>query len=58
MAEIKGKDKEFWERIEEWDVIGLVETGVEKKKWGYWREKVRKEYSWIQGAKKESRKEG
>lgn len=56
MAGIKEKDKEFWERIEEWDVIGLVETGVEKKERGYWRERVLKEYSWIQGARRESRK--
>lgn len=24
---MRGKDEEFWERIKEWDVIGLVETG-------------------------------
>jgi len=29
---VRGKDDEFWERIKEWDVMGLVETWIEKGK--------------------------
>jgi len=46
VAGIRGKDEEFWERIKEWDIIGLVETWVEKKDWEYWKGRVPKDYNW------------
>jgi len=53
---VRGKD-EFWERIKEWDVIGLVETWVVKEEWKRWKEKVPGEFGWsIQGARKEGRR--
>lgn len=54
---VRRKDEEFWERIKKWDVIGLVETWVEKEKWESWKGKVPEEFGWtIQGTSKESRR--
>jgi len=57
VAGVRGKDEEFWERIKEWDVIGLVETWVEKEEWKRWKGRVPGEFEWtIQGASKEGRR--
>lgn len=57
MAGLKGKDEDFWRRIKKWDVVGLVETWVEAKDWGKWKEKMPRGFKWVmQGAKKESRR--
>ncbi|TGZ48452.1 Uncharacterized protein DBV15_12818 [Temnothorax longispinosus] len=54
MAGVKGKEKGFWERIKEWDVVGLVETWLEQEEWEKMKNRVPKEFNWrIQGAKKE-----
>lgn len=45
------------EKIKGWDVIGLVETWVEKKEWKFWKKSVPKESRWsILDAKKENRR--
>jgi len=57
VAGVRGKDEEFWEKIKEWDVIGLVETWVEKEEWKRWKGKVLGEFEWtMQGASKEDRR--
>lgn len=40
MAEIGNKDKEFWECLREWDVIILVETWTDEKRWNRARESL------------------
>lgn len=51
---MRGKNEEFWERVKEWDVIGLVEIWVEKEEWKTWERKEPEEFRWsIQGARKE-----
>jgi len=57
VAEVKGKEEGFWEKIREWNVIGMMETWIEECDWEKWEGKVPKEYKWvIQGAKKEGKK--
>jgi len=57
VAEVRGKDEEFWERIKEWDVVGLVETWIEEGDWEKWKGRVSGEFKWtIQGAKREEKK--
>jgi len=43
VAGVKGKDEDFWEKIREWDVIGMMETWIEECDWEKWEEKVPKE---------------
>ena len=33
VAEIMKKDKEFWEYIETFDIVGLTETWIEQTEW-------------------------
>lgn len=33
IAGTRNKDKGFWNRIEEWDVITLMETWMDEKRW-------------------------
>lgn len=57
VARVRGKDKNFWERVKKWDVIGLVETWVKEKKWKQWERKVLKKFKWsIQRARKKEKK--
>ncbi|EZA50989.1 hypothetical protein X777_10537 [Ooceraea biroi] len=57
VAGVKGKDEGFWERIKEWDVIGLVETLLVEEEWGKIRNKVPMEFDWrVQMAKKEGKR--
>jgi len=46
VAGVRGKDEEFWERIKEWDVVGLVETWIEEGEWEKWKGKVSGEFKW------------
>lgn len=42
---------------EKWDVVGLVETWLEKKDWKSFKRKIPEEFDWeIQGARKEGKK--
>lgn len=51
------KDKEFWGRIKEWDVVGLVKTWLEIKDWKEIKKKMLMEFSWcMQEASKEKKK--
>lgn len=52
----RGKGQDFWERIKEWDVVGLVETWLEEKDWESFKRKIPAEFDWeIQGARKEGK---
>ncbi|EFN65264.1 hypothetical protein EAG_12349 [Camponotus floridanus] len=71
MGEVKGMRKELREQkeglrkeirklkeeMQEWDVVGLVETWVGKEEWKKWKGRVPGEFAWeIQGAKKEGKR--
>ena len=45
VAGISGKDEDFWERIEEWDVVGMVETWIEQKDWEKIKKKMPRDYN-------------
>ena len=40
VAGVGNKDKEFWEGIEEWDVVILMETWLDGKGWERIRERL------------------
>lgn len=40
VAGLKGKGEEFWEEVEKWDIITLLETWMEEKDWC----RIKKEY--------------
>lgn len=51
------KDKGFWRGLENWDVVILIETWVEKKDWEKIRDKLSGEYEWeLQDAKRISKR--
>lgn len=57
VAGLISKDRQFWEFVEELDVIGMVETWVDDKKWNKLKEKLPQDYKWkCQFAKKEKSK--
>jgi len=57
VAGVREKDEKFWERIKEWDVVGLVETWIEEREWEKWKGRVSGEFIWtIQGAKREEKR--
>ena len=33
MAGLKNKDRGFWQEIEKWDVMVLIETWIDEKGW-------------------------
>lgn len=52
-----GKDKKFFERLERWDVITLLETWVDDKGWQKTKKRLPGGYIWrMQGAKRRSKK--
>lgn len=44
VAGIGNKDRNFWQRIKEWDIISMMETLLDKKKWEEARGRLPKEY--------------
>ena len=57
VAGIKKKDKEFWEYIETFDIVGLTETRTEQKEWVTVKDKLPSGFSLeIQGAIREKNK--
>jgi len=42
---VKRKDKDFWDYLEKFDVIGLCET-IEEKEWGNLKLKLSKKFVW------------
>jgi len=57
VADLRGKDREFWKELEGWEVICLSETWVEEKGWEGVKGKLSKGYVWEkEWARKEKRK--
>lgn len=57
IAGLKGKDKEFYKRLERWDVMMLMETWVREKGWQRIEERLPGGYVWKrQGTKRRNRK--
>jgi hypothetical protein len=57
VAEIKNKENEFWKYLGEFDVVGLVETWVEGKRWERVERRMPSEFEWkCQYAERESKK--
>lgn len=60
VAGLLGKDREFWERIKDWDVIVVSETWIDERGWEKIKEeevRIPKGYNWkVQFAGKKNRK--
>ncbi|XP_046737548.1 golgin subfamily A member 6-like protein 22 [Diprion similis] len=54
---IREKDEDFWEYLEEFDIIGLTETWLEEKEWTSWEKRLPKTWKWrCQGADRQEKK--
>jgi len=57
VAGVRNKDKDFWKRLEEWDVMVLAETWADEKGWERVRGYLPKGYVWgVQPAKRRNKK--
>ncbi|KMQ86812.1 hypothetical protein RF55_14089 [Lasius niger] len=57
VAGIRNKDRGFWKRIEEWDVIILMETWADSKGWEKVKGRLPKGYRWgVQHASRKNKK--
>jgi len=57
VAGLLNKDKEFWRGLEEWDVMCLCETWVDRKKWDNIRYRMPKGFRWkVQWAGRKNRR--
>ena len=57
IAGAKNKDKDFWKCVEEWDVIVMCETWLEKRGWNRVRGKLPRGFRWeVQEAKRKNKK--
>lgn len=46
MAGLGNKDTNFWEILEDWDIIVCTETWVEERSWKRAKNKLPKEFRW------------
>jgi len=46
VAGIKNKDRDFWDYLEKFAVIGLCETWIEEKEWGSLKLRLSKRFVW------------
>lgn len=46
MAGLRNKDKDFWKGLKEWNVMVLIETWMDEKRWKVWKEKLPRGYRW------------
>ncbi|RYA68999.1 hypothetical protein DD592_26725, partial [Enterobacter cloacae complex sp. 2DZ2F20B] len=54
---MRKKEKEFWDYVGKFDVVGIVETWVQRENWEKFEETLPQEYVWeCQGATKEKKK--
>lgn len=57
VAGLVNKDEDFWEYIEDFDIIGLTETWMEEKQWNLLKDKLLDKFTWkCQFATKEKNK--
>lgn len=51
------KDAQFWEYIKQFNIIGMVETWIEEKRWSRAREHLPEAFRWrCQSARREKKK--
>lgn len=54
---LMNKDKEFWRKLNEWQVILLMETWVDEKGWEKIKEKLFRGFDWrMQAATRKNKK--
>jgi len=46
VAGIQNKDRDFWDYLEKFDVIGLCETWIEEREWGSLKLRLSKRFVW------------
>jgi len=46
-SRLGNKDREFWRGINDWDMVVMSETWVEKKGWERIRERMTKGFKWV-----------
>ncbi|XP_066582662.1 golgin subfamily A member 6-like protein 22 [Prorops nasuta] len=46
VAGVTNKEEDFWNKVKEWDVVGMVETWVEEKGWKGIKGKLPRGYKW------------
>lgn len=57
VASLENKDRNFWEVLEEWDIVVSMKTWVEEKSWRRLKNKLPKGFRWeCQLAKRRNRK--
>lgn len=57
VAGLMNKDKEFWRRLNEWQVILLMETWVDEKGWEKVKDKLSRGFDWrMQAATRKNKK--
>lgn len=57
MAGLRRKDRDFWNGLEEWDVVVMSEMWVEEARWGYVERRLPRGYIWErQWARREKKK--
>lgn len=57
VAGVRNKDKDFWEGLEEWDIVVMIETWIDEKGWEKIRGRLPKGYKWsVQMAKRKNKK--
>ena len=57
IAGAENKDRDFWKCIEEWDIIIMCETWLEKKGWSRIRGRLPRGYRWeTQMARRKNKK--
>lgn len=44
VAGLQNKDREFWKRIEKWDIVICMEKRVDRKKWAKIKDRLPKSY--------------
>lgn len=46
MAGLNNKNREFWKRLQDWEIIIMIETWIDEKGWEKIEGKLPKEYEW------------
>lgn len=57
VAGLSKKGADFYREIEEWDIVCMVETWVERKNWEKIKKKLSKDFTWkIKGATRKGKR--
>lgn len=53
----RGKDREYWREVEDWDIVIMSETWLKKGGWERLRGRMPRDYKWeVQLASKKNKK--